>query len=327
MAAAQKDDAVVSGAKKVGLAPMAGFTDMPFRLLCTEGGADFAVSEMISAAALTRNDKKTEGLAATDPREAPCALQIFGHDPEVTAEAAAALAERRPLAIEINMVCPVKKIVSSGDGSALMRDPDLAGKITEATSRAAHAAGIPLWVKIRAGWKKGEVTAPEFACVLVSAGADRITVHGRTRDQMYAPSSDNGVIRAVKEKVGEGAEVFGNGDIDGPESAVRMIRETGCDGVLVGRAALGDPWIFGRIKAALAGEEIPPLPTKEQRVSAAVRLLRDVCALYGEERGVRESRGRAARFIKGIKGSAAVRDRLNHAATEAEFRDILSRLI
>ncbi|MBR3639514.1 MAG: tRNA-dihydrouridine synthase, partial [Clostridia bacterium] len=243
------------------------------------------------------------------------------------AEAAAMLAARRPSAIEINMGCPVKKIISSGDGSALMKDPDLAGKITEAASRAAHAAGLPLWVKIRAGWKKGDVTAPVFADTLVSAGADRITVHGRTRDQMYAPSSDNGVIRAVKEKIGERAEIFGNGDVDSPESAIRMIEETGCDGVLVGRAALGDPWIFGRIRAALAGEDIPPVPTKEERVSAAIRLLRDVCALYGEDRGVRESRGRAARFIKGIKGSAAVRDRLNRAATEAEFEEILSHLI
>ncbi len=327
MAASAKDGSVVSGAMKVGLAPMAGFTDMPFRLLCSECGADYTVSEMISAAALTRNDEKTAALAATDPREAPCALQIFGHDPAAVAESAAILAARGPLAIEINMGCPVKKIVSSGDGSALMRDPDLAGKITEAASRAAHAAGLPLWVKIWAGWKKGEVTAPAFADALVSAGADRITVHGRTRDQMYAPSSDNGVIRAVKEKIGDRAEIFGNGDITGPESAIAMIGQTGCDGLLVGRAALGDPWVFGRIKAALAGKDIPPLPTKEERVSAAIRLLGDVCALYGEERGVRESRGRAARFIKGIKGSAAVRDRLNRAGTEAEFKEILSNLI
>lgn len=327
MAAAQKNDPVVSGGIKVGLAPMAGFTDMPFRLLCSGCGADFTVSEMISAAALTRGNGKTLELAATDPREAPCALQIFGHDPDVMAEAAASLAAGGPLAIEINMGCPVKKIVSSGDGSALMKDPDLAGRITEAASRAVHAAGLPLWVKIRAGWKKGEITAPSFADVLAGAGADRITVHGRTRDQMYAPSSDNGVIRAVKEKVGSRAEVFGNGDIDGPESAVRMIRETGCDGLLVGRAALGDPWIFGRIKAAFAGGEVPPLPTKEERVGAATELLSAVCELYGEERGVRESRGRAARFIKGIKGSASVRDRLNHAETESEFREILSHLL
>ena len=327
MASAAQNDAVVSGVPKVGLAPMAGFTDVPFRLLCSECGADFTVSEMISATALVRGSEKTEDLAAIDPREAPCALQLFGHDPEAIAEAAAKLSELSPCAIEINMGCPVKKIVSSGDGSALMRDPDLAGRIVEAASRAAHGAGLPLWVKIRAGWKKGEITAPSFAVTLAGAGADRITVHGRTRDQMYAPSSDNGVIRAVKEKVGGRAEVFGNGDITDPESAVRMIRETGCDGVLVGRAALGDPWIFGRIKAALAGEAIPPLPTAGQRVGAAIRLLRSVCELYGEERGVRESRGRAAKFIKGIKGSAAVRDRLNHAESEAEFEEILSDLI
>lgn len=327
MAADQKNDAVVNDGIKVGLAPMAGFTDMPFRLFCSENGADFTVSEMISVAALTRNDEKTAALAAIDPREGPCALQIFGHEPAAVAEATAILAKMRPYAIEINMGCPVKKIVTSGDGSALMRDPDLAGRIAEEASRAAHSAGLPLWVKIRAGWKKGEVTAPSFADVLADAGADRITVHGRTRDQMYAPFSDNGVIRAVKEKIGGRAEVFGNGDITDPDSAIRMIRETGCDGVLIGRAALGDPWIFARVKAAIRGEEIPPPPTKEERVSAAIRLLGAVCALYGEERGVRESRGRAARFIKGIKGSASVRDRLNRAESEADFREILSGLV
>lgn len=327
MGAAPENDAVVKGVIKVGLAPMAGFTDMPFRLLCGECGADFAVSEMISATALVRSDKKTADLAAIDPNEGPCALQIFGHDPDTVAEAAAMLAGRGPLAIEINMGCPVKKIVSSGDGSALMRDPDLAGRIVEKTARAAHAADLPLWVKIRAGWKRGEITAPSFAETLVGAGADRITVHGRTRDQMYAPSSDDGVIRAVKEAVGGRAEVFGNGDITDPDRALEMIRGTGCNGILVGRAALGDPWVFGRIKAALSGKDIPPLPTKEERVTAAIRLLRAVCDLYGEERGVRESRGRAARFIRGIRGSAAVRDRLNHAETADEFEAILSQLI
>ncbi len=312
---------------KVGLAPMAGFTDSPFRLMCAARGADFAVSEMISATALTRGDGKTAALARIDPGEAPCALQIFGHDPGTAAEAAAILAEsRRPCAVEINMGCPVRKIVSSGDGSALMRDPALAAKIVRAAADALAPFGLPLWIKIRAGWSRDTVNAPSFAAGLAEAGAARITVHGRTRDQMYAPSSDNGVIRAVREAVGGSAEVFGNGDIASSADAVRMVEETGCDGVLVGRAALGDPWIFSRIKAAFSGLPEPEPPTEKERVTAAAELFSRICDLYGESVGVREARGRAAHFIKGIKGSAAVRGRLNRASTRREFEEILLSL-
>ena len=329
MADHKEDDAVMRVDIKVGLAPMAGFTDSPFRRMCAEQGADYAVSEMISAVALTNGDKKTAALAEIGEGEAPCALLLFGHDPGRVAEATAILAEGRfgkPCAIEINMGCPVKKIVTSGDGSALMRSPELAEKIVERAAREAHAASLLLWVKIRAGWSANSVNAPSFAQALVSKGADRITVHGRTREQMYAPSSRNDVIRAVKEAVGDGAEVFGNGDITCGGDAVSMIDETGCDGVLVGRAALGDPWIFKEIKAALSGGTFEP-PSVEDRVGAAIRLLCEICSSYGEETGVCAARGRAAHFIKGIRGSAAVRGRLNRAATRAEFESILKELL
>ncbi len=313
----------------IGLAPMAGFTDSPFRVMCSKHGADFTVSEMISSVALTKNDKKTYDLSRIADGEAPCALQLFGHDPGCVAEAASILAEGKngsPCAVEINMGCPVKKIVSGGDGSALMRDPALAARIARRAADSVHAAGLPLWVKIRAGWSRDEINAPALARALVDAGADRITVHGRTRDQMYAPSSDNGVIRAVAEAVGDDAEVFGNGDVTDGESAKRMLSETGCDGILVGRAALGDPWIFGEIKTVLAGGEPVP-PTVGERIGAATELLRAICSLYGEEVGVREARGRAAHFIKGIRGSASVRDRLNRATGREEFEEILNSIV
>ena len=321
----------------VGLAPMAGFTDSIFRLMCAEGGADFCVTEMVSAAALCYRDEKTPALAARRRGEAPCAVQVFGHDPAQTAAAAEIVLDEicpadgmgtPPAAVEINMGCPVKKIVKSGDGSALMREPVLAAKIVRAVRDVTEARGVPLWVKIRAGWDKNSVNAPEFAAALAAAGAARITVHGRTRDQMYAPSSDNGVIRRVREALDPSVEVFGNGDVTSGADALRMIGETGCDGVLVGRAALGDPWIFDEIKDVLRGGDGEKFrPAKEDRVNAAKRLLRELCAEKGEGVGVREARARVGHLIRGIRGSAAARWAVNRAGTAAEFEKILTELL
>ena len=321
----------------VGLAPMAGFTDKIFRLMCAEGGADFCVTEMVSAAALCYRDGKTPALAERRRGEAPCAVQIFGHDPAQMAEAAEIVLDEicpsdgvgtPPAAIEINMGCPVKKIVKGGDGSALMREPVLASKIVRAVSDVTAARGVPLWVKIRAGWDKNFVNAPEFAAALADAGAARITVHGRTRDQMYAPSSDNGVIRRVRKALDPYVEVFGNGDVTSGEDAARMIKETGCDGVLVGRAALGDPWIFGEIKDFLSGGDCEVRrPTKEDRIGLALRLLHELCEEKGEGVGVRESRARVGHLIRGIRGSAAARWAVNRAVTEEEFEIILTDLL
>ena len=305
---------------------MAGFTDMPFRIICSDLGADFTVSEMISAAAVCFRDKKTFELAKISPLEAPCALQIFGHDPAQMAYAAEFLITSaegiRPCAIDINMGCPVRKIVTSGDGSALMKDPTLAYEVARSVYNVTSKYNVPLWVKIRAGWDKDSINAPYVAQVLADAGASRITVHGRTREQMYAPYSDNAVIRAVREVLPDHVTLIGNGDITSLEDAVRMINETGCDGVAVGRAACGDPWIFRDLKT---GEKTPV--TLAERVELALHLTREVIALKGEFTGIRESRGRAAHFIKGIRGSAQVRDALNKCETYEEFERVLRTLL
>lgn len=315
---------------KTGLAPMAGATDCAMRLLCTKMGADYSVSEMVSAKALCYRDKKTAVLTKIAEGEAPTAIQLFGHEPDVMAEAAVMIAEgafegcsyaAHPAAIDVNMGCPVKKIVSSGDGSALMKDPSLAAEIVGKMVRALEKYNMPLTVKIRSGWDKNSINAPEFAKALVGAGAAAITVHARTREQMYAPSADISVIGEVKKAVGD-AVVIGNGDISSAEDAFRMIRETGCDGVMIGRAALGDPWIFSQIKDIKNGKE-PQYPTAQDRISVALELVSAIVADKGEEIGVREARGRCAHFIKGLPGSAAVRDGVNRCTTLNEIENIL----
>ena len=313
------------------LAPMAGFTDVPFRRICSEMGADGTVTEMISAAAVCYDDKKTYKLAAIDDREAPCAVQIFGHDPSMMANAAEKLLEyyngrTKPCFVDINMGCPVKKIVTPGDGSALMKEPPLAARIVRSVREVTDRHNITLSVKIRAGWDKGSINAPYFAALMADSGAELITVHGRTREQMYSPSSDNEVVRLVREAVPDNIPVIGNGDINTAGDAVRMIDETGCNGVAVGRAALGNVWLFSEIKAVMCGKSFTS-PTAEDRVKIALRLVKDVVAEKGEVQGIRESRGRAAHFIRGLRGSSAVRDALNHAETLGEFIKILERLL
>lgn len=310
-----------------GLAPMAGFSDIPFRRLCSSLGADYTVTEMVSAAAVCFGSEKTFALSEIASDEAPCALQLFGHDPGMMSEAAERILDGNvtvnpSAAIEINMGCPVRKIVSSGDGSALMREPGLAAELVRRTKNVAERYGLPLWVKIRAGWDKNSVNAPSFAALMADSGADRITVHGRTRDMMYAPSSDNAVIGAVRRAVPENTEVFGNGDICSAADAVRMINETGCDGVLVGREALGNPWIFSEIASLNCDREYCP-PTVLDRTRAAIGLTREIVGRLGERAGIRMARGRAAHFIKGIRGAAEVRGRLNSAETFDEFSAVL----
>lgn len=312
------------------LAPMAGATDSAMRLLCTRMGADMAVTEMVSAKALCYRDKKTAVLTKIAQGECPVAVQLFGHEPEVMAEAAVMIAEGDfegcsfsvpPVAVDINMGCPVKKIVSSGDGSALMKTPELAVKIVERTASALKKYGLPLTVKLRSGWDKDSINAPSMAKALVQAGASAIGIHARTRDQMYAPFADVSVIGEVKAAVGDTA-VIGNGDICCAEDAFRMKAETGCDSVMIGRAALGDPWIFSRIKAIEKGLQ-PVYPTAEERVETALELVRALVLEKGEEMGVREARGRCAHFIKGLSGSAAVRDAVNRSVTLLQIENIL----
>lgn len=312
------------------LAPMAGATDAPMRRLCFSLGADGAVTEMISAKAVCYGDEKTGTLASITEGEGNVALQLFGHEPEVVAEAATRVAEGElpgasfahpPVAIDINMGCPVKKIVSSGDGSALMKDPALAARIVRKTADAISKYGLPLTVKIRSGWDAESVNAPYFAALMAESGASAVTVHARTREQMYRPFADRDVIKAVKAELKD-FPVIGNGDVTCADDAFALMEYTGCDGVMIGRAALGDPWIFSAIKAAKEGKPFTP-PSKRERIDTALGLIRDMIKEKGEYVGVREARGRAAHFIKGLRGAPGVRDRINRAETYSDIEKIL----
>lgn len=312
------------------LAPMAGFTDAPFRLMCYEGGADYCISEMISAKAMVFRDKKTAELSYLPKGDSPTAIQLFGHEPDVMATAAKMIEsgdfegcryEEKPVAVDINMGCPVKKIALSGDGSALMKDPPLAAKIVEAIK---SKISIPVTVKIRAGWDEKSKNAVEVAKACADAGASIVGVHARTRERLYYPGIDMEIISRVRDALPPEVTVIGNGDITDGESAAKMLRETACDGLMIGREALGNPWIFNEIRAYLEDREYSA-PTREDRIGAAIALVRAIVDLKGEERGIREARGRAAHFIRGMRGSAEVRAALNSAKTYREFFEILDK--
>lgn len=316
------------------LAPMAGFTDAPFRLLARRCGADFTVTEMISSVAMVYKDRKTATLAKLPLGDSPTAIQLFGHDPEIMARAAASLAsgeyygcesEVLPAAIDVNMGCPVKKIAGSGDGSALMESPQLCGEIVMQMKKALEPYHIPLTVKLRAGLDKARMNAAQVAKICADSGADAICVHARTKEELYNPGIHPEIIAQVRNAVPKNVPVFGNGDICCAEDAEKMLRDTGCDGLMVGRAALGNPWIFNEIKAHFNGEKYVP-PTVSRRVQTAISLVRAIAEEKGEFTGVHEGRGRAAHFIRGLPGAAAARNRLNHAETLEEFEEIIKEL-
>lgn len=316
------------------LAPMAGFTDAPFRLLCSRHGADYAVSEMVSAAAMVYRDRKTALLADVQDEEGPCAIQLFGHDPDQIAKSAEMLCSgsyegasggRTPAAIDINMGCPVKKIVSSGDGSALMKNPGLAASIVAAAVKVCSKYGVPVTVKMRSGFSRSDKNAPDIALRCVEAGAAAICVHGRSREDMYSPGVDEETIARVRLALPENIPVVANGDVKSGEDAVRLLEHTGCDGVMVGRAALGNPWIFEEIKCAFLKKSFSG-PTAAQRCDAALWLLGQIVARNGESAGVRASRGRLSHFIRGMRGGAAARERLNCAVTVCQAEDIIREL-
>ena len=306
------------------LAPMAGYTDTAMRRLCHRMGAEASVSEMISAKAVVYRDRKTVSLGRTSPEEGPVLLQIFGHEPAVMAEAAGMLAEGYcgsvPTGLDINMGCPVPKIAGNGEGSALMRDPALCEEIVRAT-RAALPSHLPLTVKLRLGWDSAHISLFEVADAVLRGGASAIFVHGRTRTQMYAGEADWAPIEALAARCA--VPVIGNGDITSAEGALRSLRESGCHGVMIGRGAVGNPFLFREISAALRGEPIPPPPTRRERVEVALAHLRDAIADKGEGCAVRECRKQIAAYIHGMSGAAAVRAAVNAATTLREVEGVL----
>ena len=315
------------------LAPMAGYTDYPLRKIAADFGANYVVSEMISSVAMCMGDRKTAVLAKIGEGEAPVVLQLFGHDPAMMAEAVRRLLSgdypgcsyaAPPAGIDINMGCPVKKIVTSGDGSALMRTPETARAVTAAAAEVCARYGVPLSVKIRAGWDADHINCAEFAASMAEAGAEKITIHCRTREQMYMPSADPTHAEAVAEalrSVRRPVILVGNGDIETRADAENYLAR-GCTEVAVGRAALGNPWIFRELSDP---DHFVP-PTVEEIKALAISLVEAVVREHGETVGVRESRSRAAYFIKGMRGAARVRERLNHSETLAEFVNILETI-
>lgn len=299
------------------LAPLAGYTDTAMRRVCRSFGAEYTVSEMVSAKALCYHDTKTPLLARVEACDLPSAVQIFGSEPASMAEAARMVAEGMaggvpPSAIDINMGCPVKKIVSAGDGSALMKSPTLVYDIVSAVTA---AVSLPVTVKIRAGWDDAHKNAVEVAKAAEAGGASLVAVHGRTKTQMYSGKADLSIIADVKNSLQ--IPVVGNGDIATAADALRMMEETGCDGVMIGRGAVGNPFLFAEIRAALDGRDYTP-PTLRERVETALYQLRLACEEKGERVAVTESRKQFADYLHGLRGASAVRGRINAALTYAE---------
>lgn len=304
------------------LAPMAGVTDIPFRKMCKKYGAEGLVTEMISSRALCYKDEKTSALAKIEPDEHPCFLQIFGNQPEIMAEAAVLALKFSPDGIDINMGCPAPKIAGNGDGSALMKNPALAAQIVKEVKTALEPYGVPLTAKIRSGFDKDHINAVEVAKACEDAGADAITVHARTREQMYAPPIDIDIIKAVKQNVS--VPVIGNGDVVDGKSALHMLEYTGCDGIMVGRGALGNPYIFEEIICALEGKEYvkPSGKTLREDIKEHMTML---IQSKGEYIGSREARKHIAWYLKGMPGAAAYRDEVNRAVSLKGVLEIVDK--
>ena len=299
------------------LAPMAGVCDLPFRLLCKEKGAAIVCTEMVSAKAIYYNNKNTKELLTIDKNEGPVSLQLFGSEPKLMAEMAKRIEEIPFDILDFNMGCPVPKVVNNGEGSALMKNPVLAGHIIEAM---ANAISKPVTVKIRAGFDAEHINAVEIAKIAENSGAAAITVHARTREQYYSGKADREIIRLVKEAVT--IPVIGNGDIDCYESAKHMLEYTGCDGVAIGRGAEGNPWIFEELNVKYAGLDYnkPSLEEVKEMIMRHARMLIDY---KGEYIGIREMRKHAAWYTAGFKGASKLRGCLNEASSIESLEEII----
>ncbi len=304
------------------LAPMAGVADRAFRELCADFGSAYCVSEMVSAKGISYHSKKSAQLMEISERERPCGVQLFGSEPDTMAFAAEFSLKYSPDFIDINMGCPVPKVNSIGCGCQLMTDPELCRRIVEAVS---SAVDIPVTVKIRKGIDDDHINAKEVAQACEAGGANAVAVHGRTRAQMYKPYADWNIIREVKEAVR--IPVIGNGDVETAADAARLLEETGCDMVMVGRGAMGNPWIFSEINAYLSEGVVLASPTLSERMNIMRRHIEKLCEYKGEDVGMREARKHIAWYIKGLHGAAALRNDAGRLRTLDEFYSLIKRVM
>ncbi len=302
------------------LAPMAGVTDLPFRLLCKEQGAGLLCMEMVSAKAIQYNNKNTKALLEIHPEEEPVSLQLFGSDPEVISEVAKQIEELPFAILDINMGCPVPKIVRNGEGSALMNQPKLVHEIVAKTVKAIQK---PVTVKIRKGFNDESINAVEIAKIIEDAGGAAVAVHGRTREQYYSGKADWDIIRQVKEAVS--IPVIGNGDVTSGESALAMMRETGCDGVMIGRGAQGNPWIFSELREYEKTGQMPARPSNEELKEMMLRHARLQMQYKGDFLGIREMRKHVAWYTTGLPNSARLRGEINAVESYEELEELLEK--
>ncbi len=303
------------------LAPMAGVADRAFREICVSYGASYVVSEMVSSKGLTMCDRKSKKLLALSDEERPAAAQLFGSDPKTMADSAVACLPYSPDVIDINMGCPAPKIAGNGGGSALLKNPDLAEEIMRSVK---DAVDLPVTVKIRLGWDRDSINCIDMAQRAERAGMSAVTLHGRTRQQMYAPAVDLQMIAEVKRNIG--IPLIGNGDITDGISAAKMLEETGCDFIMVGRGALGRPWVFSQINAYLQQGVVLPEPPVSERMRVMVKHIKLICEYKGERVGIREARKHAAWYIKGIRGAAAYRQQVGTLESIEQLEEMAYRI-